>query len=158
MYEIHAMGVQADNVSTVVGNRGKVVEKPSVNVMTESTRFIHDWLWTRGESVGQIAMATALYDSLIFNPYTVSPEASIDGIGVRRFNANDRRKGIQAVQNVLQRLSKSGKASWLVRVESDGSLSDDKGNAWGYTHSLNLPVTEADVDLWIEDAWSIINE
>lgn len=158
MYEIHAMGVQADNVSTVVGHRGKTVEKPSVNAMSESTRFVHDWLWTRGEAVGQIVMATSLYDSLVFNPYRVKPECSVDGIGTRRFNAHDRRKGIQACQNVLQRLAKSGKAPWLVRVESDGSVSDDKGNAWGYVHSLNLPVSEQEIDLWIEDAWSLVTE
>lgn len=158
MYELEAMGVQADGVSTTIGNRGKVVEKPSVNAMGTSTRFVHDWLLMYGQAVGQIQMATSLYDSLTFNPYTVMPEASVDGIGVRRFNIHDRRKGIQAVQNVLQRLSKSGKAPWLVRVESDGSPSDDLGNAWGYVHRMNLKAEAEDLDLNVQDAWSLIAE
>lgn len=158
MYEIHAMGIQADGVSTTIGNRGRVVEKPSVNAMGTSTQFVHDWLLTYGQAVGQIQMATSLYDSLVFNPWRVTPERSVDGIGTRRFNAADRRKGIQACQNVLQRLSKSGKASWLVRVESDGSPSDDLGNAWGYVHRMNLKAEAEDLDLNVQDAWSLITE
>lgn len=138
MYIHESLGTVPDGINYTVGNRGKVVEKPSVNPCTDLNRYAESVLRSIGESIPQIEFAKMMYTDETFNPWKVRPETCVKGIGNRRFNVEDTRKGIQAVQTHFQRLVKSGKADWIVRVESDGSLSDDKGNCPNYIHRDNL--------------------
>lgn len=138
MYIHESLGTVPDEINYTMGNRGRVVEKPSVNPATDLNRYAETVLRSIGESIPQIEFAKLLYDDETFNPWRVTPKDCVRKVGNRRFNAEDIRKGIQAVQTHFQRLVKSGRANWLVRVESDGSLSDDKGNCPNYIHRDNL--------------------
>lgn len=138
MYIHESLGTQVDGINYTIGNRGRVVEKPSVNAATDLNRYAEDALRSIGESIPQIEFAKRLYADQTFNPWRVAPQDCLRGVGNRRFSVEDARKGIQAVQTHFQRLVKSGKADWIVRVESDGSPSDDLGNCPNYIHRDNL--------------------
>jgi hypothetical protein len=147
MYELTAIGVTPDNQTTIKGRDGRAVQKPSVNARSASANVVHDLLLVQASAISQVSFAGLLYANHTYNHYTVLPADSVDGLGKRRFAS------VQAVKNDIQRLAKSGKAPWLVRVESDLSVTDMSGNAWGYCHVLNMPTDDTEIvinDLWLE--------
>jgi hypothetical protein len=147
MYELTALGIQPDNQATIEGRDGRAVQKPSVNARSSSAQTVHDLLLVQASAISQVSFASLLFQNHTYNNYTVMPCNSVDGLGKRRFAS------VQAVKNDIQRLAKSGKAPWLVRVESDLSVTDMSGNAWGYCHTLNMPTNDTEIvinDLWLE--------
>jgi hypothetical protein len=156
MYKKTAMGIVPDGVNYIAGRDGKAVDKPSSNSKNLLNSYVESVLLNLSQPIAQIELARLLYDDTTFNFWEVYPHESVNGIGARRFNVEKPSVGVQAIQNHVQRMWKSGKYPWLKNLEEDGSETDMQGNAYAWCHVLNLPLfddTELDIqEVWLEPA------